>query len=75
MKKNYDSMDAYKVSFNASEQVAAACQVQNIGTKYDASAGAGTMILCNDIGKWAAEGWTSNCQNDSTVSGMMKYAD
>ena len=75
MKKNYDSMDAYKVSFNANEQVAAACQVQDIGTKYDASAGSGAMILCKNDGKWAAEDWTDMCQSDSAVGGLMKYAD
>lgn len=34
MRKHYDSMDAYKVTFNANEQVAAACTAYDAGTKY-----------------------------------------
>ena len=73
--RKYDAMESYKVSFNANEQVAAACQVQDIGSKYDASAGAGTMVLCaQDGGKYGQPGW-SQCQSQDTIDGMMKYAD
>lgn len=76
MKKNYDSMDAYKVCFNASEQVAAeACQVADIGSKYDASKGAGAVILCDTKnGKYGEPDWDGMCQDQSTINGMIKYA-
>lgn len=34
MKRSYESMEAYKVAFNADEQVAAACDAYDSGSKY-----------------------------------------
>lgn len=34
MKRSYESMEAYKVAFNANEQVAAACGSYDDGSKY-----------------------------------------
>ena len=47
--KEYRSMEAYKVSFNAKEQVAAACAVWEQGGKYTSeSLNGGTM--CEVVG-------------------------
>lgn len=59
MKKNYCSMEAYKVSFNAKEQVAAACAAYDAGNKY--SVPANGMTVCDataDGSKYTAMGFS-----------------
>ena len=82
MKKSYDSMDAYKVVFNANEQVYAKCNVFDTGSKYDASRDnpAGTMIVCtqNAGNKYGMADWGADsdmCVTANITEDMMKYAD
>lgn len=72
MKRSYESMAAYKVCFNASEQVAAACQVADIGSKYDMSSGSGAVVACEDNGKYGQG--TSCFATADAIAGKIKYA-
>lgn len=56
MKRNYDAMDAFKVTFNAKEQVAAeACQSYDAGNKYMVAAPVGeACTLSEDSSKYQA---------------------
>ena len=74
MKKAYDSMEAYKVCFNANEQVAAACQVSDIGSKYDMSNGSGAVVACNTAPGKYSSGDQSCFADDSMISANLKYA-
>ena len=65
MKKTYETMEAYKVSFNANEQVAAAaCDIgaakASQGRKYTATAGAYCEISDINFGSGAALNKYSN---------------
>ena len=74
MKRNYGSMDAYKVCFNAGEQIAAACQVSDTGSKYDMSAGSGALLYCAEVhGKYGQEGFDRCVVSDDMLSANSKY--
>lgn len=73
MKRAYESMAAYKISFNASEQVAAACQVSDTGSKYDMSGGSGAVIMCAENGKY---GMGNSCVGtDESIAANIKYGN
>lgn len=48
MKKAYQNAEAYKVSFNAKEQVAAACDITADASMYPI--GGGAVMACKEIG-------------------------
>ena len=50
MKKTYDSMEAYKVTFNANEQVAAACGAYDSGSKYSVPSNGLTICDLDEAG-------------------------
>ena len=63
MRKNYDSMDAYKVVFNANEQVSAACLAYDNGSKYHCPANGLTMCELDSTGtKYTIPGYASSCK-------------
>ena len=71
MRKHYDSMDAYKVTFNANEQVAAACAAYDTGSKYLVSAlGMSVCDLSEDGTKYAAFGYTDCFFTDAGSEAM-----
>lgn len=73
MKRTYETMEAYKVSFNAREQVAAAaCDIAEIGSKYG---GIGTGVCSVQMGtsdKFAFNN-ASPCE-PKTTSYTIEYA-
>ncbi len=71
MKKAYNKAEAYKISFNATEQVAAACGV-DVSSKFIAETQG--MTMCSVEGdKYGVEGWGSCLVNDDGTSSM--FAD
>ena len=71
MKKQYESMDAYKVTFNANEQVAAACSAYDNGTKYEIPAVGQTICDASEDGsKYAGIGFSSCFFTDAGSDGM-----
>lgn len=62
MKRSYESMDAFKVAFNANEQVAAACSAYDDGSKYNIpDVGMKACDLDANSAKYVIPGVAENC--------------
>ncbi len=73
MKRTYRAMEAYKVSFNANEQVAAACNAVEEASKYNMPA-AGGLVCDTSGGKYGGEGWGTCVGDESAIAINLQYA-
>ncbi|MCI8712573.1 MAG: hypothetical protein HFH23_09895 [Ruminococcus sp.] len=71
MKRSYESMEAYKVAFNANEQVAAACGSYDDGSKYQIPAVSQKVCdMSEDSSKYTGMGYSSCFFTDAGSDAM-----